>query len=145
MGDVSWSISFHPVDISSMITKVNNNKARCVEPVVKVIGKLFGNRVVIEDENEANGKRRRKYQLKTEDDKTSFGFTVSFDTLDISDLAERVRTAVGAVEGCACGHLTEDKVFTSSDIRLIRNKVRQRIRQTKVNKKNNNSGTFGKK
>ena len=143
--EVSWSVSFHPINISSMITKVSNTHSRCVEPIVKVIGKLLGNRVVVEGESDSTENRRRTDLVKTEDGGSSFGFSVSFDTIDISDLVERVRNAVEAIDGCACGHLTEDKVSTNSAIRLVLSKVIEQNRKTKFDKIKKNSRVVEKK
>ena len=109
---------------NSISSSVQNDLNACIDVIVKIIEKIFGSSVVVDDEN-AMRKGVKRDKLGGSD----FGFSVSFRPLDISGMVNIVGNVMETFQNCTCGNLSKDIIMKKSTLKIIRNRVLKRMRR----------------
>ena len=91
-----------------------NDLHECIEVIVKIIRKLFGNTAVVEDTNS---------RIVSVDSVKDISWTVSVEPHSLPIL-EVVSSIVTTVQNCSCASIATDKLLSGNTIRTISDKVR---------------------
>ena len=102
------------VEIGSNDSSDQNDLHECIEVIVKIIRKLFGNTAVVEDDNS---------RLVNVDSVKDISWTVSVEPHSLPIL-EVVSSIVTTLQNCSCAGIATDKLLSGNTIRTISDKVR---------------------
>ena len=95
-----------------------NDLNECIEVIVEIIRKLFGNTAVVEEDNS-----RLVNVDKLKDEASDISWTVSVHPHSLPIL-EVVSSIVTTVQNCTCASIATDKLLSGNTIRRISDKVR---------------------
>ena len=91
-----------------------NDLNECIEVILEIIRKLFGNTAVVEDDNS---------RIVSVDSVKDISWTVSVEPHSLPIL-EVVSSIVTTIQNCSCASIATDKLLSGNTIRTISDRVR---------------------
>ena len=107
-------------DENNTATEINddsdeqNDLNECIEVILEIVRKLFGNTAVVEDDNS---------RLVNDDSVKDISWSVSVEPHSLPIL-EVVSSIVTTLQNCSCAGIATDKLLSGNTIRTISDKVR---------------------